>query len=91
MLNFIPSKLRTFHSRIFEKMERLKTSWIMWALSLAVLSVSALQVTGLKSALDLRGQNFNQSVERSLNQMAEWIQVSADINFLDQTQIIESA
>ena len=55
----------------------------MWALALAVLSVTALQVTGLKSALDLRGQNFNQNVERSLNQVAEWIQVSADINFLD--------
>ena len=54
----------------------------MWALALAVLSVTALQVTGLKSALDLRGQNFNQNVERSLNQVAEWIQVSADINFL---------
>ena len=54
----------------------------MWALALAVLSVTALQVTGLKSALDLRGQNFNQNVERSLKQVAEWIQVSADINFL---------
>ena len=54
----------------------------MWALALAVLSVTALQVTGLKSALDLRGQNFNQNVDRSLNQVAEWIQVSADINFL---------
>lgn len=53
----------------------------MWALACAVLSVSALQVTGLKKVLDLRGQIFDQSVERSLNQMAEWIQVSADINF----------
>jgi len=53
----------------------------MWALAFAVLSVSALQVTGLKKVLDLRGQIFDQSVERSLNQMAEWIQVSADINF----------
>ncbi len=53
----------------------------MWALAFAILSVSALQVTGLKKVLDLRGQIFDQSVERSLNQMAEWIQVSADINF----------
>ena len=54
----------------------------MWALALAVLSVTALQVTGLKSALDLRAQNFNQNVGRSLKQVAEWIQISADINFL---------
>ncbi len=53
----------------------------MWALTFAVISVSALQVTGLKKVLDLRGQIFDQSVERSLNQVAEWIQVSADISF----------
>ena len=40
-----------------------------------------MQVTGLKKVLDLRGQIFDQSVERSLNQVAEWIQVSADISF----------
>ena len=62
-------------------MQGFKTSRIMWALAFAVLSVSALQVTGLKKVLDLRGQIFDQSVERSLNQVAEWIQVSADISF----------
>ena len=62
-------------------MQEFKTSKIMWALTFAVISVSALQVTGLKKVLDLRGQIFDQSVERSLNQVAEWIQVSADISF----------
>ena len=53
----------------------------MWALAFAVLSVTALQVMGLNKVLDLRGQIFDQSVDRSLNQIGEWIQVSADINF----------
>ena len=53
----------------------------MWALACALLSVSALQVMGLNKALKLRGQIFDQSVERSLNQVAEWIHVSADISF----------
>ncbi|MBM71795.1 MAG: hypothetical protein CL847_03330 [Crocinitomicaceae bacterium] len=62
-------------------MQGFKTSWIMWALACAVLSVSALQVMGLNKALKLRGQIFDRSVERSLNQVAEWVQVSAEINF----------
>ena len=68
-------------------MQGVKTSWIMWALAFAVLSVTALQVMGLNKVLDLRGQIFDQSVDRSLNQIGEWIQVSADINFSESKKV----
>lgn len=55
----------------------------MWALPFAVLSVTALQALGIMRVIDLRSQIFDKGVERSLNQMSEWIMVSADISFAD--------
>jgi two-component system phosphate regulon sensor histidine kinase PhoR len=69
---------------IFEMMQGIKTSWLMWALACAVLSVSALQVIGMKNAIDLKRQIFDSNVERSLNQISEWVLVSADISFSEE-------
>ena len=62
----------------------------MWVLAIAVLSVSALQFIGLSNVLDMRGQIFDRSVERSLNQIAEWVQVSSEISFQDTNSANES-
>ncbi len=68
----------------------MKTSRLMWVLAIAVLSVSALQFIGLSNVLDMRGQIFDRSVERSLNQIAEWVQVSSEISFQDTNSANES-
>jgi two-component system phosphate regulon sensor histidine kinase PhoR len=59
----------------------------MWALAFAVLSVTGLQVIGMKKAIDLKMQIFDSSVERSLNQISEWILVSADILHSDEIEV----
>lgn len=67
-------------------MQNRKINWLLWALPFAVLSVVVLQATGVKRVIELRSQIFDKGVERSLNQMAEWILVSADISFTDSDQ-----
>ena len=90
MLILVEFSIDIIISVFLSAMQRMKTYRLMWVLAIAVLSVSALQFIGLSNVLDMRGQIFDRSVERSLNQIAEWVQVSSEISFMDTNAASES-
>jgi two-component system phosphate regulon sensor histidine kinase PhoR len=58
-----------------------KTSWLMGALAIMMVSVHVLQVAGLRNTVELKREIFDHNVERSLIQISNWILVSADMTY----------
>jgi two-component system phosphate regulon sensor histidine kinase PhoR len=63
-----------------------KTSWLMGALAIMVVSVHVLQVAGLRNTVELKGEIFDHNVERSLVEISNWILVSADMTYSDLSE-----
>ena len=87
MLILVEFSIDIIISVFLSPMQRMKH--VLVVLAIAVLSVSALQFIGLSNVLDMRGQIFDR-MSNALNQIAEWVQVSSEIFFMDTNAASES-